>query len=50
MFGWEHKMSESINEKRQIELGWLFKSKVLSLLTMSCQCVVFILLALNVGV
>lgn len=49
MFGWERKMSESINEKRQVELEWLFKNKVLALLTRSCQCVILILLALYAG-
>ncbi|EIM80350.1 P-loop containing nucleoside triphosphate hydrolase protein [Stereum hirsutum FP-91666 SS1] len=40
MFGWERKMSESINEKRQVELEWLFKNKVLALLTRSCQFII----------
>ncbi|KAF8803433.1 multidrug resistance-associated ABC transporter [Phlegmacium glaucopus] len=33
LFGWEHKMSETINEKREEELKWIWKDKVIVLLT-----------------
>ena len=28
LFGWEHKMSESIKQKREEELVWIWKDKV----------------------
>ena len=28
LFGWEHKMSETIKEKREEELVWIWKDKV----------------------
>ncbi|GLB42122.1 putative P-loop containing nucleoside triphosphate hydrolase protein [Lyophyllum shimeji] len=35
MFGWETKMSERIDEKREVELYWVFWNKIYSLTTMN---------------
>ena len=32
LFGWEHKMSEAIKEKRDEELVWIWKDKVKQIL------------------
>lgn len=42
MFGWEGRMSERIDEKREIELQWVWWTKVYSLVTLSFQCVLFL--------
>ncbi|KAF8956143.1 P-loop containing nucleoside triphosphate hydrolase protein [Flammula alnicola] len=37
MFGWEKKMSERINEKREVELNWVWWNKIYTLGTMNFQ-------------
>lgn len=37
MFGWERKMTEHIDEKREIEMNWIFWNKVYGLITMMFQ-------------
>ncbi|KAG5644694.1 hypothetical protein DXG03_007917 [Asterophora parasitica] len=37
MFGWENKMSQLIDEKREVELTWLWWSKIYGLCTMNFQ-------------
>ncbi|KAG6888553.1 hypothetical protein C0995_007425 [Termitomyces sp. Mi166 len=37
MFGWEKKMAERIDEKREAELTWVWWNKIYSLLTMNFQ-------------
>ncbi|KIP03407.1 hypothetical protein PHLGIDRAFT_242940 [Phlebiopsis gigantea 11061_1 CR5-6] len=31
LFGWEHRVQETVAEKREVELGWIWKRKVLNL-------------------
>ena len=31
LFGWERRVKETVAEKREIELGWVWKRKVLNL-------------------
>ncbi|KAF8068784.1 P-loop containing nucleoside triphosphate hydrolase protein [Lyophyllum atratum] len=40
MFGWENRMSERINEKREIELLWVWWNKIYTLLTMNFHFVI----------
>lgn len=37
MFGWEKKMNERIDEKREIELSWVWWNKIYTLGTMNFQ-------------
>lgn len=41
MFGWEKKMATQIDEKREIELTWVWWNKVYSLSTLNFQFRVF---------
>ena len=41
LFGWEKKMDKNIAEKRDTELGWVWKRQVLDLVNENLKCVVF---------
>lgn len=32
LFGWERRVKENVAEKREIELGWIWKRKMLNLI------------------
>ncbi|KAG6830594.1 hypothetical protein H0H92_015875 [Tricholoma furcatifolium] len=40
MFGWETKMAERIDEKREIELSWVWWNKIFSLLAMNFNFII----------
>ena len=41
LFGWEKKMDKNIAEKRDTELGWVWKRQVLDLINGNLKCVIF---------
>lgn len=41
MFGWEKKMSELIDEKREVELTWIWWNKMYSVANLNLQFRVF---------
>lgn len=42
MFGWEKKMCNRIDEKREVELNLVWWNKIYTLATLSFQCVIFL--------
>ena len=40
LFGWEHRVQETVAEKREAELGWIWKRKMLNLTNNCVKCVV----------
>lgn len=40
LFGWESRVKESVSEKREEELKWVWKRKLLGMASNTAKCVV----------